>query len=443
MINPKRYLAPEYILYLGVIGISSPLSVLPSMAVRLTAATIAIIIIIMVVNITIANAQQQQLQIPPISQPSSTAGTTTTTLQNAATLFQSTEDSFRLQVPRGWVIHDIDNTGSALLTELMQGYGILAQLCPEGQQQQEVRHVSNNCQDSGQEIIHIIRYPNLSARLGIASDHDIFTIINRNTIPNTLLEYHIQKLNDVGYRDVQIINSTDTTVNVIIGRSLNNSNNNALATTKVPAKLVEVTYTTNSAPNEIRTGYFMLTAATATTPHNLGMITGYCIFYEGRSSPAKTATTPASSSLAASPSSSPTTTTLPPAPVRQVFDSFQLISTEALTEPLVVRITSSDTEGDVAPATFEFRANVTGGTEPYSFSWNFGDGREERGNGDETVRHTFDQAGTYNVHVIVTDSTGRTAFDNIEINVKEASVTEQPRDVQNFLNDLFNRLELR
>jgi hypothetical protein len=38
---------------------------------------------------------------------------------------------------------------------------------------------------------------------------------------------------------------------------------------------------------------------------------------------------------------------------------------EDLTEPLAAGIVSNDTEG-VAPATFDFEANVTGGTEPYS-----------------------------------------------------------------------------
>ena len=52
------------------------------------------------------------------------------------TLFQSTSDSFSVQVPDGWITHDVDNTGSVLLEEATQGYGILAQLCPEEQEQQ-------------------------------------------------------------------------------------------------------------------------------------------------------------------------------------------------------------------------------------------------------------------------------------------------------------------
>ena len=40
-------------------------------------------------------------------------------------------------MPEGWVIQDVNNTGSALLEETKKGYGILAQLCPEKEEQQE------------------------------------------------------------------------------------------------------------------------------------------------------------------------------------------------------------------------------------------------------------------------------------------------------------------
>src|ERR687891_1549694 len=68
-----------------------------------------------------------------------TTGTTTNQpapVQGTTTLFQSVNDSFSIQVPDGWIIHDVDNTGSAMLEEATQGYGVLAQLCPEEQQQQ-------------------------------------------------------------------------------------------------------------------------------------------------------------------------------------------------------------------------------------------------------------------------------------------------------------------
>src|SRR3712207_6488612 len=76
-------------------------------------------------NLTIIDAQQEQQQHQlPTNQSVVT--------QNRTRLFESIEDSFRLQVPEGWVIHDVNNTSSSALSEeSTQGYGILAQLCPQ------------------------------------------------------------------------------------------------------------------------------------------------------------------------------------------------------------------------------------------------------------------------------------------------------------------------
>src|SRR5215203_4993935 len=399
--------------------VSCRLLVSSLMAITLIAAA-AIGIILLAANVTMANAQQQQQST---SQNSA--------IERGATTSRSTRDSFRVQVPQGWIIHDVKNSGSALVAEALDGVGILAQLCPEEEQQQAAfRNSGGNTSNSsisinsdrcqGAQVIHVIRYPNLGARLGLTSD-DIFAIINRDTIPNAILTYQIQKLQEAGYRNIQIVNSTDTTINVDISTGLNNNNNNnnAIAgttatttTTRVPAKLVAMTYSTNLAPNETRIGYFILTA-TAATPRNLGMITGYSIFYEGNS---VAQTVSSSSSVAPPPPPTPF-----PAAARQIFGSFELIAAPA--EPLTVEITSSDTEGQVAPATFDFEANVTGGMEPYTIRWDFGDGDsdEEESDGDDNdVDHTFDVAGTYTVSATVTDSTGRTVSDSILITVEPA-----------------------
>ncbi len=201
---------------------------------------------------TIANAQQQQ----PTNQ--------TAAIENRT--FQSTVDNFRVDVPEGWVIRDVDNTGFTLLTEVLQGYGILAQLCPQEERQQTPSDVVSveaiTCQEAEQEFIHIMRYPNLGARLGFTSD-DI--ISDYNNTANTILSYEMQKLQEVGYKDIKIVNSTYTTVNVDISKAAaamnDNDNDNALPpSAKAPAKLVEMTYRTDFAPNEIKRGYYLLTA---------------------------------------------------------------------------------------------------------------------------------------------------------------------------------------
>ena len=87
-------------------------------------------------------------------------------------------------------------------------------------------------------------------------------------------------------------------------------------------------------------------------------------------------------------------------------------------QPLTVGIISNGTEG-VAPATFEFEANITGGTEPYTYLWNFGDDSE--GSDEQTVLHTFEKEDIYNVALTITDSEDQTAFVSLEIPVKESA----------------------
>src|SRR5215207_1685523 len=278
-------------------------------------ATIAIAtaVVLLASNFTIINAQQSVT-----SQPSAIENGITT----AATTFQSTNDSFSIQVPQGWVIQDLNNTGSALLNESSQGYGLLAQVCPEEEQQQQQGAVSlrnasggspnsnfsgsvNSCQGA-QQVIHIIRYPNLETRTQPA---------------NNVTAYHLQKLQEVGYSRIQTVNSTATTVNIT-----NPHTNETIAT--MPGKFVEMAYSTNSAPNETRNGYFILTATAATDP-DVGTIKGYAVFYEGNTSsaatPGLTRTSATSSANLMSAPLSPTAT--------QILHSFELIAAPEVVSP--------------------------------------------------------------------------------------------------------------
>ena len=99
-----------------------------------------------------------------------------------------------------------------------------------------------------------------------------------------------------------------------------------------------------------------------------------------------------------------------------------------ITEPLTAEIISNGTQG-VAPATFEFQANLTGGTEPYTISWDFDDDSEE--SDEQNVVHTFEEAGTYNITLTVTDSEDQTASDSIEITVDEAATPTVQNQTQN------------
>ena len=428
-------------------------------------------------NTTAGSIESEAASITPASSQSAPTQNATSTTTGATSNFHSTNDSFSIDVPVGWLIQDLNNTGSVLSEESTQGYGILAQLCREVEEQQgqggaaTVPNSSNNsigsCQTAQEEVIHVIRYPNL--------DNDILaanTVTNGVTTPTTgatfntnnignsttattidnILAYHLQKLQQVGYNSIQIVNNADTSVNLTMAQS------NQTMTT-LPAKFAEMIYTTASAPDETRRGYFLLTATNATAP-NLGITKGYSVFYEGNSTISAGTTSANNSSAAPTP--------LPEA-VRQVFDSFELVTAAGAattittqTEPLTVEIIASDTE-DTAPSTFEFEAEITGGLEPYTISWDFDDGSVEED--DEEVEHTFDEAGSYSVSLAVTDSRGQSAFDSIEITVEEPPVEEPPVEeqppaeeepeeegndsvdvdgvVDDFIDDLFGRLGLR
>jgi hypothetical protein len=99
-------------------------------------------------------------------------------------------------------------------------------------------------------------------------------------------------------------------------------------------------------------------------------------------------------------------------------------------QPLTVEIIPNGTEG-IAPATFEFQANITSGTEPYTYVWNFGDDGSSEESEEETVLHTFDEAGSYNVTLTITDTDDQTASDSVEIQVEEIPEVDQIDDTEN------------
>ena len=277
--------------------------------------SLALAFILLASNFVIINAQQQQQQLST-SQPGEFGNATTTEVPAVTPPpFQSLNDSFSIQVPDGWIIDDMNNTGPALLEETRRGYGVLAQQCSQEEQQQGAGALSlnatsaannatssNSCQGAQEEVVHILRYPELETRIQPA---------------NNITVYHLQKLQEVGYRNIQTINSADMAVN------LTNLLTNQTVKT-LPAKFVEMTYTTTtSAPNETRTGYFVLTATNMTAP-NSTTIKGYSVFYEGNSNTSTTAARPEITTTTSASDSLASATLLSPA-VAKIFDSFELI----------------------------------------------------------------------------------------------------------------------
>jgi len=106
--------------------------------------------------------------------------------------------------------------------------------------------------------------------------------------------------------------------------------------------------------------------------------------------------------------------------INQLIDIINKVTTPDTGGPVTrppppdVEIDSSDTEGDTSTF-FEFNADVTGGTWPFTYSWDFDDDSEE--STAQNPVHTFDIAGEYNVAVTVRDSKGQTASDKLVIRV--------------------------
>jgi PKD repeat protein len=97
--------------------------------------------------------------------------------------------------------------------------------------------------------------------------------------------------------------------------------------------------------------------------------------------------------------------------------------------PFVTRLTSPDPSLPIlANFTFAssstnaqqliFSSSLCGGTGPYSYSWNFGDGTTGSGN---IVSHTFSGPGLYKVTLKVSDSTGSNFTVTQNINIRNTS----------------------
>ncbi|HEX7034041.1 MAG TPA: PKD domain-containing protein [Nitrososphaera sp.] len=104
-------------------------------------------------------------------------------------------------------------------------------------------------------------------------------------------------------------------------------------------------------------------------------------------------------------------------------DPLATVAGQLAVDPLAAEVISNGTEG-VAPATFEFEANFTGGTEPYSISWDFDDNNPSQVEGQNVV-HTFEEAGEYNVTLAATDAEGQKASSSIVIQVAESEIIEE------------------
>ncbi len=84
--------------------------------------------------------------------------------------------------------------------------------------------------------------------------------------------------------------------------------------------------------------------------------------------------------------------------------------------PLSAATSASPATGN-APLSVNFTGSATGGTAPYSYSWNFGDG--SAASTAQNPSHTYSSAGTYTATLTVSDSSSppKTASSNVTVTV--------------------------
>jgi hypothetical protein len=227
-------------------------------------------------NVGIASAQQLP-SIPAV-------------IQNGT--FQNIEDGFRVRVPDAWVVQDIDNLHLPnFLVANEAGFLILAIICP---QQDAVPSIGGlyNCEqsESSVEILH--------DRLGHRPEFEVIED-PANITPDDFLAFMVEEMQGRNYTNIQIINSTDLTINITSPEDPNTT------IRTVPAKLVEMTYQHNLGLADMRSYSILATIPENPIPGLRQIVSGDSVTYEG---PA--ATTPSGS---------------PPPPVQQMFQSLEFI----------------------------------------------------------------------------------------------------------------------
>lgn len=206
--------------------------------------------------------------------------------------FQNPEDGFRVHVPDGWVVQDVDSFHLPSFRAANEaGFLILAIICPQ-QDALQGNGGLYNCEqsESSVEILH--------DRL---SHRPEFEVIEdpTNITTDDFLASMIEEMQGRNYTDIQIIKSIDLTINITSPEDPNT------AIRKVPAKFVEMTYQPGLGLAYMRSYSILATIPESPRPGLRQVVSGDYVTYEG---PAATT----------SPSS-------PPTPVQQIFQSFEFI----------------------------------------------------------------------------------------------------------------------
>lgn len=133
--------------------------------------------------------------------------------------YQNAMDGFRVQIPKGWVIYDLDNTGLAALGLAEQlGYELLAVLCPQDQALPAIGGTYRCPIESNPSttFVSLFRYSNLYDRREFAP----IIAENKTITISDLFAFYIQRTEEGGVTNIQIQktglkNNNMNTINVI------------------------------------------------------------------------------------------------------------------------------------------------------------------------------------------------------------------------------------
>jgi hypothetical protein len=167
----------------------------------------------------------------------------TTTAESAAetapltTIYQSNVDGFRIGVADGWVVEDPDNNQpSSQILARQLGFGSLADLCPQSQALRDVNG-TYYCLPEVSAAIRILRFSELQTRPEFTTAGVQENINNRTITISDFVSFLTQFVEKFfGFKNLQIANTSDTTVNVIDPQT-----NQTVAT--APARYVIYTFT--------------------------------------------------------------------------------------------------------------------------------------------------------------------------------------------------------
>jgi hypothetical protein len=241
-----------------------------------------VVAFLFVPNLGIASAQQEVQQLTSIP----------AVILNGT--FENVADGFRMHIPYGWVVQDIDNLHLPNFRVANEaGFLMVAIICP----QQEAVPVAGGMYNCGQsenavEVLH--------DRL---SHRPEFEVIEdpANITSDDFLAFIIEEMQGRNYTNIQIINSTDLTINITSPEDSNTTIRTA------EAKLVEMTYQPGSLDlgGDVRSYSILVTIPENPQPGLRQIMSGEFVTYEG----------PA----VAIPSGGP------PPPVQQIFQSLEFI----------------------------------------------------------------------------------------------------------------------